>query len=154
MKKIVIGGQRYIRERELREHIRYLRKNVDTNYSRFDADHRAMVHLAYNDIVRFLYQEELKNAKTPDEIRAIHEMPGDFMVIRSNGDKTYTAFVGWNHGDPVFGSLGDGMVFDYESMAKEIADYLGENWTVVDLNPQEYETNKRMIDYLTSDTQK
>lgn len=150
MKKIVIGGQRYIRERELREHIRYLRKNVDTNYSRFDKDHRAMVHLAYNDIVRFLYQEELKNAKTPDEIRAIHEMPGDFMVIRSNGDKTYAAFVGWNHGDPIFGSLGEGMVFDYESMAQGIAEELGDGWEVFDASHEAADRYKKLLNALFS----
>ena len=37
------------------------------------------------------------------------------------------------------------MHFDYESMAENVASRLGEDWYVVDLNQQEFETNKRMI---------
>ena len=87
----------------------------------------------------------------PVIFRAIHEMPGDFMVIRSNGDKTYTAFVGWNHGDPVFGSLGDGMVFDYESMARGVAEELGDGWEVFDASREAADRYKKLINALFSE---
>ena len=85
MKKTTINGMQYVAVREVREELRYLRKNIDTLYCNFDKEKRAMVHLAYNDVVRALYREELEAAKTPEEHKAIIEMPGDFMVIHKIG---------------------------------------------------------------------
>lgn len=71
MNKVRINGEDYISVRELREEIRSLRRKIPEIYRNFDESHQAMIHLAYNDILKAVYREELQNAGTPDEIRKI-----------------------------------------------------------------------------------
>jgi len=151
MKKININGQDYVKLRSLREEIRFLRKNIDVLYQNFDEDHRAMVHLAYNDIVRALYREELRAARTPEEHKAILEMPGEFIVCRMIGEKKshkLEVFSEWCSGSPVISDCGEeALVFSYESKAQETVDYLlehnGEGWHVLDISPEENDRRKR-----------
>ena len=71
MNKIKVNGEDYVSVRELRKEIRFLRKKIPEIYRNFDESHQAMIHLAYNDICKAIYCEELQNAGTPDEIRKI-----------------------------------------------------------------------------------
>ena len=87
MKKYNIMGHEMIKVRDMRYAIRKLRKMVDLSYKNFDKEKRGMVQLAYNDVVRQIYLEELQEAKTPEEIEAILEMPGDFVVYKSGETK-------------------------------------------------------------------
>lgn len=80
MKKLNINGKDYIKLETLREEIRHLRKDIPLLYGRFSKEEQAMVHLAYNDIIKVLYREELSKAKTPEDVEAILEMPGDYIV--------------------------------------------------------------------------
>lgn len=145
MQKININGRIYIRLREIREEIRWLRKNIDTLYGNFDEDHRAMVHLAYNDIIRAIYREELKKAKTPEEIKAIYEMPGDFVVISGTKKEDLRGFIKWEDGKAVIGKVNECLIFDFESKAEEIAEQLGEGWRVMDISPEEHERTQRLL---------
>ncbi len=151
MHKIKIGEQEYIKVTTIREEIRYLRKSIDTRYHNFDEEHRAMVNLAYNDIVRAIYREELAAAKTPEEIDAIIEMPGDFIVTKGRKKEELVGFLGFENGEPIIGDVNDVMFFDYESKAKEVAERLGEGWNVIDMSPEDYERTKRFLNAVFED---
>ena len=71
MTKYSIGNEPYVKVKDLRNEIKSLRKSIPERYKNFDADHQAMIHMAYNDIGIALYREELAAAKTPEEHRAI-----------------------------------------------------------------------------------
>lgn len=152
MEKYNIFGNEVVKVSDLRHAIRRLRKGIETNYRNFDKEKQAMVHLAYNDIVRQIYLEELKAAESPDEIRAILEMPGDFMVVNRVGKHDMLFFAKREDDKPLITRYAPrGMHFDYESKAKEIAEWMNENvktkteWRAVDVSAEEYEDNKRLL---------
>ena len=151
MYKLMINGQAYIKVRTIREEIRFLRRSIDDRYCNFDADHRAMIHLAYNDIIKAIYREELARAKTPEEIDAIMEMPGDFIVTKGHKKEELVGFLGFENGEPIIGDVNDVMFFDYESKAKEVAERLGEGWDVIDMSPEDYERTKRFLNAIFED---
>ena len=147
MKKVRINGRDYVRVSELRHVIRRLRKNNDVLYRNFDKGQRAMVQLGYNDVIRALYAEELAKAKTPDEIRAILDMPGDFVVCsKPAGSKIVRCFKEWRDGEAVIGTAEEAMVFTYESKAEEIAERLGEGWTVIDASEEALDDARKLIE--------
>lgn len=155
MKKYDIMGHQMVKVSELRWVIRRLRKDVPINYKNFDKEKQAMVHLAYNDIVRHLYLEELKAAESPEEIEAILEMPGTFVVYQK-GDKGRTDITFFSEfadgGKPVVTKKASRcMIFSYESKAQEVARSLGEDWKVMDASKEEYEANKRLLDAIFGD---
>ena len=76
MRKIEIDGEQYVSVRDLRDEMRTLRRNIPETYRNFKDADRAMVHLAYNDIIKAVYREELSKAKTPDEIRSVIAQEG------------------------------------------------------------------------------
>ena len=155
MKKYDIMGNEMIKVRDMRHAIRKLRKMIDVNYKNFDEEKKAMVHLAYNDVVRQLYLEELKTAKIPEEIEAILEMPGDFIVYRK-GENKYDIeyFSEWDHGEAIITRKPHRcMYFDYESKAKETADRLGDGWEVFDASPEAHEERKRLLNVLFGTTE-
>ena len=145
MKKIMIDGESYVKLKDLRYAIRNLRRMIPANYRNFDEDHRALVHLAYGDITKALYREELEKAHTPEEIRAVLEMPGDWMVVKIIGKREYLTFVEWSNGVAVVQRQGRGMVFTYRSKAEEIAEKLGEGWKVIDVSKEATEADKRLL---------
>ena len=148
MKKYNVKGYEMVKVSALRYEIRRLRKSIDIFYANFDEDHKAMVNLAYNDIVRALYREELKEAKSPEEIKAILEMPGDFLVIKVEGKKDISYFAEWIEKGKagITKDARQAMHFDYESKAEEIAERLGEGWRVFDNSSEDYEYHKRLLD--------
>lgn len=155
MVKININGQDYIKVRNLREEIRWLRRNIPVLYNSFSKAEQAMVHLAYNDIIRAIYREELELATTPEEIRAIHEMPGDFVVGHTEGkgkDKKLKFFKAWEDGEATFtDAVKAARWFNYESKAEEIASALNEKeegWHVFDMSPEERERNHKLLKFL------
>ena len=155
MKKYDIMGHQMVKVSELRWVIRRLRKDVPSLYKNFDQEKQAMVYLAYNDIVRHLYLEELKAAESPEEIKAILEMPGTFVVYRNGGDGRddiifFSEFA--DDGEPVVARKASRcMFFSYESKANEVARSLGEDWKVMDASKEEYEANKRLLDAIFGD---
>lgn len=150
MKKYRINGSEMVKVSELRHEIKKLLKSIETNYRNFDKDHQAMVRLAYNDIVKVLYREELANAKTPDEIRAILEMPGEYVVYRTSDEnpKEHDFFIEWQDGKPIVGSGELAMVFTYESKAEEIAERLGNGFRVLDISKESIEESRKLLSAL------
>ena len=154
MKKYNVMGCEMVKVRDLRHTVRKLRRTVKERYNMFDAEKQAMIHLAYNDIVKQLYLEEFNRAKTPDEIRAVLEMPGDFVVYREGRDRhDITYFAGWDeNGEAIVTKKAFAcMFFEYESKAEEIAEQLGEPWRVLDASPEEQEDVKKLLNALTED---
>ena len=145
MKKTMIDGEFYVKLKDLRYAIRHLRRMIPANYRNFDEDHRALVHLAYGDITKALYREELEKAHTPEEIRAVLEMPGDWMVVKRTGKREYLTFVEWSNGVAVVQRQGRGTVFTYKSKAEEIAERLGEGWHAIDVSKEAAEADKRLL---------
>ena len=145
MKKTVIDGESYVKLKDLRYAIRHLRRMIPANYRNFDEDHRALVHLAYGDVTKTLYRDELKEAHTPEEIRKVLEMPGDWMVVKRTGKYEYLFFEEWSDGMAVVQKNGGGMVFTYRSKAEEIAEKLGEGWKVIDVSKEATEADKRLL---------
>ena len=152
MEKYNIFGNEVVKVSDLRHAVRKLRKGIETNYRNFDKEKQAMVHLAYNDVIRQIYLEELKAATSPEEIAAILEMPGDFTVCARVGEHDMLFFSKWEDDKPIITRFASrAMYFDYESKAKEIAEWLNENvktkkgWRVVDVSAEEYEDNKRLL---------
>jgi hypothetical protein len=118
-----------------------------------------MVHLAYNDIIKVLYREELSKAKTPEDVEAIMEMPGDFLVFTSIGmkkDRKYIYFAGFDKKEPTFTeNKDDALWFDYESMAENIKNTLKEKYgleaIVMDMSDVAYERNQRLLKAIFSE---
>ena len=145
MKKTMIDGESYVKLKDLRYAIRHLRRMIPANYRNFDEDHRALVHLAYGDITKALYRDELKEAHTPEEIRAVLEMPGDWQVVKIIGKYEYLFFEEWSNGMAVVQKNGGGMVFTYRSKAEEVAEKLGEGWHAIDVSKEAAEADKRLL---------
>ena len=145
MQKYDVMGHEMVKVRDIRHAIRKLRKGIKVTYKNFDKEKQAMVHLAYNDVVRQLYQEELKAAKTPEEIKAVLEMPGDFIVYKRDGKKKFAFFEAWDSGKAVITDRPYRcMTFDYESKAEEVAESLGEGWMVLDASPEAHRDTVRL----------
>lgn len=152
MKKYDIMGHEMVEVAELRHVIRRLRKDIPSLYWNFNEEQRAMVHLAYNDVVRQLYLDELKAAKSPDEIRAILEMPGDFIVAKYEGKHKVVYFKEYENGEGVITNKAyAAMNFSYESKAREVAEGLGEGWEVYDMSKYATEDAKRLLDAIFGD---
>lgn len=149
MNKININGKYYVSVKDIRTAIREMRRTVKERYSAFDEDHQAMVHLAYNDMNRWIYKDELAKAHTPDEIRQVHELQGDYVVVKSGEKKVFCGF--WK-GIPIIKRLGhegkDPIVFAYKSMAEGIAEMLGDGWTAIDVGEEEMTRVKAFMDAL------
>ncbi len=73
MDKITINGERYIKIMDLRKAIAGLRKTAHDRYEMFN-EGRYVVQMGYSDILSEVYKEELANAHTPDEIRAVYDL--------------------------------------------------------------------------------
>ena len=119
MNKIRLDGRDYVSVKDMRRAIRDCARIVKETYRNFDSEKQAMVYLAYGDIKKKLYEDELKNARTLDEIRAILEMPGDYVVVN---DKEKKVFCGYHNGIPEIKELKsknkNTMVFDFKSKAE------------------------------------
>ena len=158
MKKYNIMGFEMAKMDDVKWCVRKARKSIDT-FGRDKSDEAVkFARFILECAVRQMFIDEIRAAKTDEERTAILEMTGDFIVVNVEGkgkDRIIRYFGRFEDDTAIVEKMPyRAMHFDYESKAEEVAEYLGENWSVVDLNPQEYETNKRMIDYLTSDTQK
>lgn len=158
MKKYNIMGFEMAKMEDVKWCIRNVRREIDSFGSHKSEEAVKFAKFILELVVRNMYIDEIRAAKSDEEKENILEMTGDFIVVKVEGkgkDRTIRYFGRFEDDVAIVEKMPyRAMHFDYESKAEEVAKYLGEDWHVVDLNPQEYETNKRMIDYLTSDTQK
>ena len=156
MKKFNVMGYEMAKMEDVKWCVRKARKSIDT-FGRDKSDEAVkFARFILECAIRQMFIDEIREAKSDEEKENILEMTGDFIVVKAEGkgkDRTIRYFGQFDNGKAVIERMPyKAMHFDYESMAKQVAEQLGEDWTVVDLNPQEYECNKRMIDYLTSET--
>lgn len=154
--------EKRIQYRELLREIARLKRTIDWQnsiYSVFSKKEQNIAKLAWGDIIRFIFKEELdelrKTAKTPDEIREGHkrlmELPGDYCVLKVETKESaepdvdieinVTYFDGFAGGKPVF-SEDSYMIFDYKSKAEEIAELCGEGFDVVDISAEAKEERR------------
>lgn len=105
-----------------------------------------------DNMVRYVFREELQEAKDDAEREAIMEMPGDFVVHRGGRKEGIEFFGGWIDYESKkyrVTSGDDALVFSYESKAEEVAAALGEGWSVTDVSKEYHEHIKRLIDAIT-----
>lgn len=149
MKKLIIGNNEFISLDDIKFAIRQLRNdpNIFRKYS--DTEQAAVVD-ACNFLVRQIFLEEVKAAKTQDEIDAIIQMPGDFVVCKQVAKRSVIFFKEWSAGKAVVTASGnEALVFSYESKAKEIAAELGEGWSICDISKAASDHRKRILEILT-----
>lgn len=156
MKKYDVMGYEMAKMEDVKWCIRNVRREIDSFGSHKSEEARDFAKFILELVVRNMYIDEIRAAKSDEEKENILEMTGDFIVVKAEGkgkDRIIRYFGQFDNGKAVIERMPyKAMHFDYESMAKQVAEQLGEDWTAVDLNPQEYECNKRMIDYLTFET--
>lgn len=156
MKKYDVMGYEMAKMDDVKWCIRKARKSIDTFGSHKSDEAVKFARFILECAIRQMFIDEIRAVESDEERAAILEMTGDFIVVKAEGkgkDRTIRYFGRFEDDTAIVEKMPyRAMHFDYESKAEEVAKYLGEDWHVVDLNPQEYATNKRMIDYLTSET--
>ncbi len=143
MKRYDVMGSEMIKVDELKNIIRHIRK--DANWMYKDSPKTAL--RVADDIVRQVYLDEIKAAKTQEEKDAILEMTGDFVLSIGTGRKR-KFFAGFDNGVTVEERIDKAMFFSYESKAKEIAEQLDGEWDVLDVSKEEHEYCKRLMDVI------
>ena len=149
MKKLIIGNNEFISLGDIKFAIRQLRNdpNIFLKYS--DTEQAAVVD-ACNFLVRQIFLEEVKAANTQEEIDAIIEMPGDFVVCKQVAKRSVIFFKEWSDGKAIVTASGnEALVFSYESKAKEVAADLGEGWRICDISKAASDHRKRILEILT-----
>lgn len=101
--------------------------------------------------LRYLYRDELRVACSFEEIEDILQTTGDFVVCRMNPDtEKMEAFVRWEDGKAIIGSMDECMFFDYESTANHVCNKMNEGygtgWKVEDMCEDSAEDTKRLLE--------
>lgn len=136
MNKIKINGEDWVKLKDVCDVIRIVRKDAD--------EHDAGV---LNRVVRMMFWDELKAAKSDEEKETVMEMPGDFIVFRRlDTGKKVEYFSHWDKGIGIATKEGsEAMEFEYESMAEYVAGKLGEGWEVLDINAESARARSRLL---------
>ena len=152
MKKYDVMGHTMIKLSSLGYAIRKGHRLAEMFYS---GEQLEAAEHALDNVVRQVYLDELRGAKTDEEREAVVlEIPGDFMVYRiADGVKRkFDFFQEFSDGRPVVTLFASrAMKFDYESKAKEVAKELGEGWEVWDLCNDAHEDTAHILDMLFRD---
>lgn len=147
MDKFVFDNQAYVKLDDLKYEIRKLRSSINTRHSSLDDWQKSCMQLAYNDIVKVIFQEEYYSTNDPDEREAVIEMEGSFIIIKKcTIDSKPCYFVGYYEGEPRAScESSDCMIFSYESTARQIAKSLEGEWEVVDVSAAAHNEIKKLI---------
>lgn len=146
MKRYNIDGIEFVKLNDIKEIIRSARKDA----AKWCHDPESGI-AACNMVVRRIFIDDIKRANNQDEINAILEMTGDFIVFRKDESKyDIEYFSGWYDGEATFSDRASrSMHFDYESKADEIAEELkkrtGDEWSVCNMSQQAYEDKQRLL---------
>lgn len=150
MKKYEVMGYEMAKVEDVKWCIRNARKSIDLFGNNKSKESRDFARFILELAIRNMYREEIKAAKTEYEKENILEMTGDFVVCKVEGSgkkRVCKYFGGFDNGEPNICNWSYGaMHFDYEGMAQQVAEKLGDDWSVVDCNYQEYEKNKSLLD--------
>lgn len=154
MKKYDVMGWEMAKMEDVKWCIRNVRREIDSFGSHKSEEAVKFAKFILELVVRNMYIDEIRAAKSDEEKENILEMTGDFIVAVSEGrgkQMNVKFFKEYDNKVPVFTRHGyEAMEFDYESMAEHVAETIGENAHVIDLNEQEHEKNRRLIEAITS----
>lgn len=141
MEKITINGEQYIKLRTLLHAMRYLRRAIPVMYNQFSREAQFTACDAIHALDKEIFKEEYALASTPEDYRAIHEIPGDYLVYRRRGDGKLEFFQAWTgNGWDATPRYREAMVFNYLSKAEEVADNLNSKddlgWASLNMSPE------------------
>lgn len=150
MKKYNVMGWEMVKLEDVCHAIRRTRNDIDRLYS--NEDRKEGMRDACEDIIRRIFIDEIRDATSPEEVDAILEMKGDFVVSKRDEDNSIIFFSAWDNGEAVTSRMAfKCMHFDYESKAREIAEKLGDGWIVVDTCQADYDEKKRLLNAIFGD---
>lgn len=145
MKKYNVMGIEMVRFDDLCYILRRAREHIDALYARRGEEEKKGMHEMCDSIVRHIFIEEIRQAESRDDVDAILEIPGDFILARRDGRKC-SYFGLWEKGEAVItDKAGEAMHFLYEGMAQKTAERLGEGWMVLDTCPEACADAKRLL---------
>lgn len=154
MKKYDVMGLEMAKMEDVKWCIRNVRRDIDSFGRNKSEEARDFAKFILELVVRNMYIDEIRAAKSDEEKENILEMTGDFIVAVSEGrgkQMNVKFFKEYDNKVPVFTRHGyEAMKFDYESMAEHVAETLGKEACVIDMNEQEHEKNRRLIEAITS----
>lgn len=142
MEKITINGEQYIKLRTLLHAMLYLRRAIPVMYNQFSREAQFTAHDAIHALDKEIFKEEYALASTPEDYRAIHEIPGDYLVYHRQEDGKMEFFQAWTGADGWAGTprYHEAMVFNYLSKAEEVADDLNAmediGWKPLNMSPE------------------
>lgn len=155
MKKYDVMGYEMAKMDDVKWCIRKARKNINLFGDDKSEEAKDFARFILNLVVRSMFIDEIKSAKTEEERESILEMTGDFIVANVTGkgkDRKIYYFEKWDSMQAVTSRMPyHAMHFDYESMAQHVARQLGEGWSAVDLNQQETDYAKSFLNSIFED---
>ena len=152
MKKYDVMGWEMVKLEDVCHAIRRTRNDIDWLHSNASEDEKKGMRDACEDIIRRIFIDEIRDATSPEEVDAILEMKGDFVVSKRDEDNSIIFFSAWDNGEAVTSRMAfKCMHFDYESKAREIAEKLGDGWIVVDTCQADYDEKKRLLNAIFGD---
>ena len=154
MKKYNVMGYEMVKLTDLCYGLRRTRKEIDSPYGRKSEAEKAGMRKAVENMTRFVFAEEIRNAKDDDEIKAILEIKGDFIVYKTvdRRRRAFRYFGGYVDHEAVITDKASGaMHFAYEGMAEHVAGKLGKDWGVCDTCQAAYEDMERLLHAIFDD---
>lgn len=149
MKKYNINGTVMVKVSSVNYTIRKIRKYINDFVE--DESIKKGMEKSLDMFLRYLYRDELRVACSFEEIEDILQTTGDFVVCRMNPDtEKMEAFLRWEDGKAVIGSINECMFFDYESVANSVCNKMNESygtgWKVEDMCEDSAEDTKRLLE--------
>lgn len=154
MKKYNVMGYEMVKLTDLCYGLRKTRKGIDSLYGRKSEAEKAGMRKAVENMARFVFAEEIRNAKDDDEIRAILEIKGDFVVYKAvdRRRRVFQYFEGYrDHEAVITDKASRAMHFAYEGMAEHVAEKIGDGWIVLDTCQAAYEDMERLLHAIFDD---
>lgn len=140
MDKICIYGEDWVRLHDVCD---ILRTVADEPV--FDNTDKVM-----RQIARLMFHDEIEAAETDEEKEALLEFPGDFLVVKDLGyknqnGKRFIYFMEFSDGEgKAIDNAAKAMVFEYKSMADNVAKKLGDGWRSVCVGVEDGRITRRV----------
>lgn len=141
MDKIMLNGEQWIRLHDMCDILRNVADDAI-----FENTDKVM-----NQIAHLMFYDEVQEAETDEEREAALEFPGDFIVVRRTGKKSFDVFEEWKDKQAVIGhDMKRALSFEYKSMADLIAEKLGEGWQSVCMGIEDGRIIRRTLERLNA----
>lgn len=154
MKKYNVMGHEMVKLEDLCYVLREARKKIDHTIAKKSEEEKKGMREMWESIARHIFIEEIRKAKDKDEVDAILEIPGDFIVYGKAGKGRYNLayFGGYDKGEAVITPKASAaMHFAYEGMAEHVAEKLGEGWIVFDTCQAAQDDTNRLLSAIFDD---